>query len=78
MMEFRTRVVIEPFERRIDHTKGGLSIGSCFADNMAAKLLRAKFPITANPLGVMFNPDYNMTHSRSTAFFYTTILGKGN
>lgn len=55
-MEFRTRVGITPFGRRIDHTKCGLSVGSCFADNVAAKLIRAKFPLAANPFGVLFNP----------------------
>ena len=55
-MEFRTRVEIAPFDSRIDHTKSGLSVGSCFADNIAAKLARAKFRIAANPFGVMFNP----------------------
>ncbi len=55
-MEFWTRVEIVPFGRRIDHTQNGLSIGSCFAGNMAAKLVRAGFRIMANPFGVLFNP----------------------
>ena len=33
-----------------------MTLGSCFADNMAAELLRAKFRVTANPAGVLFNP----------------------
>lgn len=55
-MEFRTKVDIEPFVWGIDHSMRGMSVGSCFAENIAAKLLRAKFRLCANPFGVLFNP----------------------
>lgn len=55
-MEFRTPVEIRPFEKKITHSMQGLSIGSCFAGNIAARMQRARFRIADNPFGVMFNP----------------------
>jgi hypothetical protein len=31
-------------------------VGSCFADTIAGRLRRYRFPLTANPTGVLFNP----------------------
>ena len=44
------------------HTRIGygdtlLSLGSCFADNMARRMQRAEFRITASPTGILFNPE---------------------
>lgn len=55
-MWFRTEVKIAPFDNKIDHSTTGLSMGSCFAGNMAMKMKRAKLPVTDNPFGVLFNP----------------------
>lgn len=55
-MKFRTEIEIAPFERKIDHSRRGFSVGSCFADRIAGRLRQAKFPITANPAGVLYNP----------------------
>ena len=55
-MKFRTEVDIRPFDRKTGYASRILAIGSCFADKMAAALARAKFRITANPAGVLFNP----------------------
>lgn len=33
-----------------------LSIGSCFAENMAAYLQKGKFQIETNPFGILYNP----------------------
>ena len=55
-MKFRTEVDLPPFERKIGYGNRLFAIGSCFADNMAEALLRAKFRVTANPAGVLFNP----------------------
>lgn len=55
-MEFRTKVNIRPFRHKIDYSMNGLSIGSCFAENMASKLRMAKFRIESNPFGVLYNP----------------------
>jgi hypothetical protein len=55
-MKFRTEIHPAPFERPIDHRRIGFSVGSCFADTIAGRLARYKFPLTANPTGVLFNP----------------------
>lgn len=56
-MQFRTTVKIDGLKRKIDHNMSILSLGSCFADNMAAKLAAAKFKVTSSPSGVLFNPE---------------------
>lgn len=56
-MQFRTTIDIKHFEQKIDHTQSILSLGSCFANNMAEHLARAKFSITASPTGILFNPE---------------------
>lgn len=55
-MKFRTEINVAPFERPIDHTRRGFSVGSCFADRIAGRLTRYKFPLTSNPTGVLYNP----------------------
>lgn len=55
-MKFRTEIEPKPFTRKIDHTRRGFSVGSCFADRIAGRLQRAKFPIVSNPAGVLYNP----------------------
>lgn len=56
-MEFRTIIPVTPFARKIDHSQRIFSLGSCFADNIAARLADAKFQVTASPTGVLFNPE---------------------
>ncbi len=56
-MQFRTVTDIKPFESRIDHSSRILSLGSCFADNIARRLQRAKFRVEASPTGILFNPE---------------------
>ncbi len=55
-MNFRTELDIVPSEWKIDHSSHILSVGSCFADNIAAWLARSGFDVTANPFGEQFNP----------------------
>lgn len=57
-MKFRTEITPRSFpdEARIGYTNRILALGSCFADEMAARLQRLKFTCTANPTGVLFNP----------------------
>lgn len=54
---FRTVVQIAPLRTRLDHSSSILSLGSCFADNMARRMQRAKFRVTASPTGILFNPE---------------------
>ena len=55
-MKFRTEIEIAKFAEGIDHTKKVFALGSCFAENISEQLERAKFTITTNPFGVLFNP----------------------
>ena len=56
-MQFQTQIKIDPFDEKIDHREPILSLGSCFADNIAKRLQRAKFDTTAAPTGILFNPE---------------------
>lgn len=56
MGSFRTEIEIASTGLAIDYTNNGLCIGSCFAGNIAQMLSAAKFPVKANPFGVMYNP----------------------
>ena len=55
-MKFRTEIVIAKFAEGIDHTQKVFALGSCFAENISERLSRAKFSVTTNPFGVLFNP----------------------
>ena len=56
-MQFRTYINIKPATEQIDHTKSIFSLGSCFAENIASRLQRAKFPVASSPTGRLFNPE---------------------
>ena len=55
-MEFRTIVPIHEATKRITYHSQILSIGSCFAVNMAQKFSYYKIPVTVNPFGILFHP----------------------
>ena len=55
-MDFFTHIKIAPFQQKICHAKQIFSIGSCFAENIAQRMCRAKFHITSSPMGTLFNP----------------------
>lgn len=55
-MKFRTEISIKPLEVGIAHSAKIFALGSCFAESISERLLRAKFTVTTNPLGVLFNP----------------------
>ena len=55
-MIFTTHIPLKKQYSTIDYNCKIVSIGSCFADNMAAKFNYYKFKNTANPTGVLFNP----------------------
>lgn len=56
-MQFRTYINIKPCAEQIDHQKSIFSLGSCFAENIATKLQRAKFQVASSPTGILFNPE---------------------
>lgn len=55
-MQFRTKIPIPQSNFTIDYNSKIVSLGSCFAVNMAEKLDYFKFQNTCNPFGIIFNP----------------------
>lgn len=55
-MQFRTSIPLSKKNHSIDYDSELLSLGSCFAVNMASKFDFFKFRNTANPLGILFHP----------------------
>lgn len=55
-MQFRTKISIPKNNDSIDYNSKIVSLGSCFAENMAEKLDYFKFQNACNPFGIIFNP----------------------
>jgi len=55
-MNFTTKIPISKSHFPIDYTSKIVSLGSCFAENMAEKFDYYKFQNTTNPFGIIFNP----------------------
>ena len=55
-MKFRTEIEITKLAESIDHTQKVFALGSCFAESISERLAKAKFSVTTNPFGVLFNP----------------------
>ncbi|MCM1518840.1 MAG: GSCFA domain-containing protein [Pseudoflavonifractor sp.] len=55
-MEFRTVIKPESSNLRLDHTSAIMMLGSCFSDNIGARLEREFFDVDINPVGTLYNP----------------------
>ena len=55
-MQFRTQIPISKTNNPIDYNSKVISLGSCFAENMAEKFDYFKFQSETNPFGIIFNP----------------------
>lgn len=55
-MQLTTQIPIRKSDRPIDYDSKIVSLGSCFAENMADKFDYFKFQTTTNPFGIIFNP----------------------
>lgn len=55
-MKWSTPIYIAPSEWHIRYEDKVLMLGSCFADNVAAKMGEYYFQVTANPFGTLYNP----------------------
>ena len=55
-MNFRTKIPISKFNFPIDYSSKIVSLGSCFAENMAEKFDFFKFQNSCNPFGILFHP----------------------
>jgi GSCFA family len=54
-MQFSTPISIQKSKHPIDYNSKIMSLGSCFAENMAEKFDYFKFQNTVNPFGIIFN-----------------------
>jgi GSCFA family len=54
-MQFRTPISIQKSKNLIDYNSRIMSLGSCFAENMAEKFDYFKFQNVVNPFGIIFN-----------------------
>lgn len=55
-MEFRLEFTPKPFDIKINHQHKLMLIGSCFTEQIGAKLVNHKFAVLDNPNGILFNP----------------------
>lgn len=55
-MKFRTEIPITPSEFEISHQNKILMMGSCFVENISAKLIDGGFNVDVNPFGIAYNP----------------------
>ena len=55
-MRFTTPVELTPASRHINHQTPVTMMGSCFTDNIGARLNDDGFDVAVNPMGVLFNP----------------------
>lgn len=55
-MQFRTKIPIPKTNHPIEYNSKIVSLGSCFAVNMAEKLDYFKFQNVCNPFGILFHP----------------------
>lgn len=72
-MQFRTKISIPQSDFKIDYNSKIVSLGSCFAENMAVKFDYFKFENSCNPFGIIFNPVSieKMMYRIVNKFFYT-------
>lgn len=55
-MQFRTQIPISKSDHPIGYDSEVVSLGSCFAEHMAAKFEYFQFRQTVNPFGILFHP----------------------
>ena len=55
-MKFRTEIEVAPWVEPIGYSQRIVSLGSCFATNIAQRLHDRKFNVTSSPTGILFNP----------------------
>ena len=55
-MDFRLELTPKTFGSLINHQHSLLLMGSCFTENIGAKLTQHKFTVLENPNGILFNP----------------------
>lgn len=53
---FRTELKLKPWSQRLDYSSRIVTLGSCFANNIAQRLTHSKFQVEDSPTGILFNP----------------------
>ena len=53
---FRTPIDFPKATFNIDHPQSVLALGSCFSQNIGERMAAAKFPVSINPFGTLFDP----------------------
>ena len=56
MIALNTPVSVSPLPFTVDFDSGIVTLGSCFADEVAQRLLDGGFRVDANPFGTLYNP----------------------
>ncbi len=55
-MKLQTKILVSSQENQIDYSSRVLMMGSCFVENIGAKLDYYKFQTLLNPFGILFHP----------------------
>lgn len=55
-MNFKTEIKLPNYPFSISHQDSLVIFGSCFSENIGAKLKENKFDVNVNPYGILFNP----------------------
>ncbi len=55
-MKLQTKIKLTPQQNQIDYSSKVLLMGSCFVENIGAKLKYYKFQTLINPFGILFHP----------------------
>ena len=84
-MEFRLEFTPKEFDVKINHSNQLFLAGSCFTEQIGAKLAQHKFQVIDNPHGILFNPisiskaisSYiqNKRYTESDLFFHNELWG---
>lgn len=56
MLKLQTKVECGTSPVRLSYSDGVVLLGSCFADNMGARMTDAGFDVCVNPFGTLYNP----------------------
>lgn len=56
METFRTLLKFQPAPFRIAHSDHLMLVGSCFTGHIGDRMTAGKFPVQANPFGIVYNP----------------------
>ncbi|WP_319500080.1 GSCFA domain-containing protein [uncultured Draconibacterium sp.] len=54
--KFQTIVDVPSFQWQTGYKKKNLFMGSCFTENVGAKMEALKYPVDINPFGILYNP----------------------